>query len=131
MFPIYFSFLLYQIQFELLMQTFELYERMMENNITVDYLEEFKISELLDVIKYSLDFGLNTYMYPEVAMYLDNPSDYVYIFYVSYVAFRIRIDDVQHSISAYALFYENYEEFVELYEEEGIQYIIVNPNQAK
>ena len=118
-------------QFELLMQTFELYERMMENNITVDYLEEFKISELLDVIKYSLDFGLNTYMYPEVAMYLDNPSDYVYIFYVRNAAFRIRIDDVQHSISAYALFYENYEEFVELYEEEGIQYIIVNPNQAK
>ena len=118
-------------QFELLMQTFELYQRMIENNITVDYLEEFAISELLDIMKYSLDFGLNTYMYPEIAMYLDNPSNYVNIFYVRTAAFRIRIDDVQHSISAYSLFYQNYEKFVELYEEEGIQYIIVNSNQAK
>lgn len=48
----------------------------------------------------------NSYFWPEVAMYFKNPERMVGSFYVRTDAFRVRIDDVQHTISGLLAYYK-------------------------
>jgi hypothetical protein len=98
----------YHTYMELLMETFELYDRMMEKNIQVDYLEEFKASYFIDAIFQRADQMLNGYFYPEYAMYLKKPAKILGTFFVRHDGYRIRMDDVQHFIGGYDLYRDDY-----------------------
>ena len=86
--------------FELLMQCYELYERMEKEGININYSKLTK-QDLEKYIKERAYVQLNTYLYPEKAMYLSNPSKYVNTFCIIKSNYRIRIDDIQHSITGY------------------------------
>ena len=89
--------------FELLMQCYELYERMEKAGININYSKLTK-QDLEKYIKERAYVQLNTYLYPEKAMYLSNPSKYVNTFCIIKSNYRIRIDDIQHSITGYYYF---------------------------
>lgn len=95
--------------FEMLLQGFELYHRIVERQITFDYLKEFPYQDLIALIQKKADFQLNSFLFPEMAMYLDNPSKYVHTFFIRNSNFRIRIDDIQHSILGYHFYQKNFD----------------------
>lgn len=99
----------YHTYLELLMATFEVYDRMCENGITV---EDFDLPLFLDTIYTRADRQLNGYFYPEYAMYMANPQRILDTFMVRHDGYRVRIDDVQHNIGGYYLYYKNYDKLV-------------------
>lgn len=104
----------YHTYFELLMATFEVYDRMVERGIEVKYAQtEFDLDYFLKTIYARADRLLNGYFFPEYAMYMQNPQRILNTFMVRHDGYRIRIDDVQHSVGGYYLYYENYEKLVE------------------
>ena len=103
----------YHTYLELLMSTFELYDRMVTHGIRSEYLETtFSLEELLKTIYTRVDRMLNGYFYPEYAMYMANPQRILNTFMVRHDGYRIRIDDVQHNISAFYRYYKNYDKLV-------------------
>ena len=104
----------YHTYFELLMATFEVYDRMVERGIYVEYAEkEFDLDFFLKTIYARADRLLNGYFFPEYAMYMQNPQRILNTFMVRHDGYRVRIDDVQHSVGGYYLYYENYDKLVE------------------
>lgn len=89
------------INLEMIVKCNELYNRMIEKNINVKYTNYFPYDELKELLNARLHFQLNSYLYPEMAMYLSNPSKYCNTFFIRHSDFRIRIDDIQHSILGY------------------------------
>ena len=98
---------------ELLMATFELYDRMITEEISTEYLAQFDEDAFLDTIYTRANRMLNGYFYPEYAMYMENPQKVLGTFMVRHDGYRIRIDDVQHNIGGYFKYYENYDNLVE------------------
>lgn len=76
---------------------------------------EMKIPEWFDtelfykVIEKRVAQGMTGYMYPEVAMYFKAPQTILNGFYIRHHHFRIRIDDVEHSLSGYCAYYKAYD----------------------
>ncbi|MBQ8841671.1 MAG: glycosyl hydrolase family 88 [Ruminiclostridium sp.] len=99
----------YHTYLELLCVTFELYDRIKENDIKVGYLEEFDVKAFVDTIFHRADYMLNGYCYPEYVMYLKYPEKSLGAFFVRHDGYRIRIDDIQHFCGAYYSLYRNYE----------------------
>ena len=99
----------YHTYLELLMATFEVYDRMTENEVQV---EGFDLQAFLDTISVRVDRQLNGYFYPEYAMYMENPQRILNTFMVRHDGYRVRIDDVQHNIGGYYLYAKNYEKLV-------------------
>ncbi len=99
----------YHTYLELLCVTFELYDRIVENKIKVDYLSQFRIEEFIKTLFHRADFMLNGYCYPEYVMYLRYPYKIKGAFFVRHDGYRIRIDDIQHFCGAYYSLYRNYE----------------------
>lgn len=100
----------YHTYLELLMVSFELYDRMKEKNMS---LEGVDIEMFLKTIYARANRMLDGYFYPEYAMYMRNPQRILNTFMVRHDGFRVRIDDVQHNIGGYYLYYKNYEKLVE------------------
>lgn len=96
------------INFEMLLQGFELYNRILDKNLSVKYLEDFPLEYFLQTIKNRANFQLNSYLYPEIAIYLEEPSKYINTFYIRHSNYRIRIDDIQHSILGYYFYTKNF-----------------------
>ena len=94
--------------FEMLMQCFELYKKYIESGYneidgyTIDDLKELILNKSLNL--------LNHYLYPEIAMFMSNPSKYVYTFSVKRDNYRIRIDDIQHSVMGYIAFLNSFDD---------------------
>jgi hypothetical protein len=105
---IYYRVTSYHTYMELLMETFELYDRIVENNIQVDYMEDFEAKYFIDAIFKRADHMLNGYFYPEYAMYLKKPAKILGTFCVRHDGYRIRIDDVQHFMGGYDQYREDY-----------------------
>lgn len=105
---IYYRCTSYHTYMELLMATFELYDRIVEKNIHVHYLEKFDAGYFIDTIFYRADHMLNGYFYPEYAMYLKKPAKVLDTFFVRHDGYRIRIDDVQHFMGGYIQYRDNY-----------------------
>ncbi len=99
----------YHTYLELLMATFEVYDRMQKNNISV---ADFDLPLFLQTIYTRADRQLNGYFYPEYAMYMKNPQRILNTFMVRHDGYRVRIDDVQHNIGGYYLYYKNYKQMV-------------------
>ncbi len=99
----------YHTYLELLCVTFELYDRIITENIKVDYLAEFDVDYFVETIFRRAHYMLNGYSYPEYAMYLRYPEKILGSFFVRHDGYRIRIDDIQHFCGAYYSLYRNYE----------------------
>ncbi len=99
----------YHTYSELLMATFEVYDRMKERNISIEYEKEFDLDFFLKTIYYRFNHMLNGYFFPEYAMYMKNPEKILHSFFVRHDGFRVRIDDNQHNIDGYYQYYKNYE----------------------
>jgi hypothetical protein len=106
----------YHTYMEMLMATFDLYDRILANNIQVGYLEKFQDKYFIDTIFYRADHMLNGYFYPEYAMYLKKPAKILGAFFVRHDGYRIRIDDVQHFVGGYSQYREDYSKLL-LYRE--------------
>lgn len=104
----------YHTYLELLMATFEIYDRMLQNGIDIPYLHNgFDADYFLQTIYKRADHMLNGYFFPEYAMYMENPNRVLDTFMVRHDGYRVRIDDVQHNIGGYYLYYLNYDRLVE------------------
>lgn len=90
---------------EQLMCYFELYDRMQYYDIEVQ--GKFDEAELINSIYARADFMMNARFYPETAMYMDNPSVLMGVVHIREDHFRVQIDDVQHFLGGYQLFYKN------------------------
>lgn len=104
----------YHTHLELLMATFELYMRALERGVRVDYLEDgFQLDQFLKTVNIRTDRMLDGYFYPEYAMYMANPQRILNTFMVRHDGYRVRIDDVQHNIGGFYLYYKNYDKLVD------------------
>lgn len=95
---------------ELLVTGMSIYNKAIENNIDVSFINSKGITNAIDI---RIDYQLNCYFYPEYAMYLDNLETVLYAFFVRGDDYRIRIDDVQHNINAFYMLYQIYDVFKE------------------
>ena len=95
---------------ELLLTTFELYDKMVQHGGTA---AGFETEAFLKAIYNCAEQGLDEYFYPEVAMYMEKPRAIWGAFMVREDSCRVRIDDVQNNIGGYYLYHENYEKLVE------------------
>lgn len=104
----------YHTFLELLMVTFETYERILTENPGLPYLKEFDLPYFLRTIRVRADRMLNGFFFPEYAMYMRCPDKILGSFMVRHDGFRVRIDDVQHNIGGFYLYYKNYSRLLAL-----------------
>lgn len=100
----------YHTYLEMLMAAFEVYERMEERGFSAEGLID--VERLLETIKVRVNRQLNGFFFPEYAMYMRNPARILNAFMVRHDGYRVRIDDVQHNIGGYYLYWKNYEKLV-------------------
>ena len=96
----------YPTNLELLISSFETWQRMVDKGIDTG---DFEVQELLDVISARANRQLSGYFYPELAMYMQNPDRILGSFMMRDSRFRVRIDDVQHNIGGFYLYWKNYD----------------------
>ncbi|MCI8539832.1 MAG: glycosyl hydrolase family 88 [Oscillospiraceae bacterium] len=99
----------YHTYLEMLMATFEVYDRMLQNGFQP---ADFDLQAFLETISTRVNRQLNGYFYPEYAMYMKNPQRILNTFMVRHDGYRIRIDDVQHNIGGFYLYFKNYDKLV-------------------
>ena len=99
----------YHTYLELLMSTFELYDRLVESGGSAD---GFDLRSFFRAIYARADHQLNGFFFPEYAMYMKNPQRILGTFMVRHDGYRVRIDDVQHNIGGYYLYCVNYDKLV-------------------
>jgi len=104
----------YHTFLELLMVTFETYERILTENPGLPYLKEFDLPYFLRTIRVRADRMLNGFFFPEYAMYMRCPDKILGSFMARHDGFRVRIDDVQHNIGGFYLYYKNYSRLLAL-----------------
>lgn len=104
----------YHTFLELLMVTFETYERILAENPGLPYLKEFDLPYFLRTIRVRADRMLNGFFFPEYAMYMRCPDKILGSFMVRHDGFRVRIDDVQHNIGGFYLYYKNHSRLLAL-----------------
>jgi len=95
---------------ELLMAAFELYDRMMDMGASA---AGFDLEAFLACIRERADRQLDGYFYPELAMYMERPQSVLGAFMVRQDDFRVRIDDVQHSLWGCCLYRANYDKLIQ------------------
>lgn len=100
----------YHTYLELLMSTFEVYDRFVQSGGSAD---DFDLGSFLNTIYTRVNRQLDGYFFPEYAMYMRNPQRILDTFMVRHDGYRVRIDDVQHNIGGYYLYYVNYDKLVE------------------
>lgn len=94
----------------------EMYDRLITSGKKCAYLDSFDAKQLLRAVIRRAEYGLNYFMFPEYAMYLKAPETAVYAFAVREDDFRIRIDDIQHFMDGYYMYWKNYD-IIEHYKE--------------
>lgn len=99
----------YPTNLELLISAFETWQRMVDKGIDTG---DFEVKDLLDVISSRANRQLSGYFYPELAMYMANPQRILGSFMMRDDKFRVRIDDVQHNIGGFYLYWKNYDAMV-------------------
>ena len=100
----------YPTNLELLISSFETWQRMVDKGIDTG---DFDVQNLLDAIAARANRQLSGYFYPEQAMYMENPQRILGSFMMRDDKFRVRIDDVQHNIGGFYLYWKNYNAMME------------------
>jgi hypothetical protein len=100
----------YHTYLELLMISWQTYERLLESGLEVAYLKELDVQYFAQTIYKRAFHMLNGYFYPEVAMYMKKPAQSLNTFFVRHDNFRVRIDDIQHFIGGYYYYTVYYEQ---------------------
>jgi len=96
----------YPTNLELLVSAFETWQRMVDKGIDTG---DFEVQGLLDAIAARANRQLSGYFFPEQAMYMANPQRILDAFMMRDDRFRVRIDDVQHNIGGFYLYWKNYD----------------------
>ena len=96
----------YPTNLELLISSFETWQRMVDKGMDTG---DFEVQDLLDAIAARANRQLSGYFYPEQAMYMQNPQRILGSFMMRNDKFRVRIDDVQHNIGGFYLYWKNYD----------------------
>ena len=100
----------YPTNLELLISSFETWQRMVDKGIDTG---DFEVQDLVDAIAARANRQLSGYFYPEQAMYMQNPQRILGSFMMRDDKFRVRIDDVQHNIGGFYLYWKNYDAMIE------------------
>ena len=101
--------MIYPTNLELLLATFESWQRMVDRGADTG---DFEVSRLLRFIYKEAQYQLSGFFFPEYAMYMENPRNVVGSFMARTDDFLVRIDDVQHNIGGYYLYWKNYDKMV-------------------
>lgn len=96
----------YPTNLELLVSAFETWQRMVDKGIDTG---DFNVQDLVDAIAARANRQLSGYFFPEQAMYMANPQRILDSFMMRDDKFRVRIDDVQHNIGGFYLYWKNYD----------------------
>ena len=96
----------YPTNLELLVSSFETWQRMVDKGIDTG---DFKVQDLVDAIAARANRQLSGYFFPEQAMFMANPQRILNSFMMRDDRFRVRIDDVQHNIGGFYLYWKNYD----------------------
>ncbi len=89
--------------------SFELYHRLLQSGKKCEMLREFDGKMLVTAFQHRATWGMNYFIQPEQAMYFSNPRLVLYSHVVREDNFRIRIDDIQHFMGGYYLYWKNYD----------------------
>lgn len=96
----------YPTNLELLISSFETWQRMVDKGMDTG---DFNVQDLVDAIAARANRQLSGFFYPEQAMYMANPQRILGSFMMRDDKFRVRIDDVQHNIGGFYLYWKNYD----------------------
>ena len=88
--------------FEQLLQCYELYNRVLDNEDYAYILDDYNIDKLMTVVKNRRELEVGAIMFPEAAMYTKNPQRYMYLFYLKN-ELETKIDDLGHYINAFKM----------------------------
>ena len=99
----------YHTYLELLAISWQTYQRALESGVDVEGLADFDAVYFAQALYHRASYMLNSYFFPEYAMYMKVPEDALGAFFVRHDSFRIRIDDIQHFIGGYYFFLKNYD----------------------
>lgn len=104
----------YHTYLEFLLVSFETVDLLRQQNPDLPCLKKLNMEAFLRTIYCRADRMLNGYFFPETAMYMKHPRTVLDTFMVRHDGFRVRIDDVQHNICGYYMYWKNYDRMVEL-----------------
>jgi len=103
------------VDVELMINAFIMYDRIKTEGIQVDFMEQFDEKEYIKTLVNRLDYNLNAFAEPELAMYFEYPRTVLNAFLIRSDAFRSRIDDTQHYIGGYCLYVDYADRIMEYY----------------
>lgn len=86
-------------QFELMMAAEKMIYRLQRDKKHAHLLKKFDQDRFYDELHKRAHHLLNSYIWPEFAMYFKHPRNIVGAFFIRRHGFRVRIDDVQHYLS--------------------------------
>ncbi len=89
---------------ELMMAADTMLERMKSMPEMSDLLSKVPLDDFYAAMESRAKNLLNGYFYPELAMFFKNPRSIVGSFFIRHHAFRVRIDDVEHFLSAFVAY---------------------------
>lgn len=92
------------VRLELLLSTYKSYNYVLSNKPNSDAIKNFDISSLKESIEITLEVLFNYYISEEVAMYMKEPHKILSGFHDINSNFRMRIDDIQHSLIGLILY---------------------------
>src|SRR5699024_694144 len=93
---------------EMLMAGYNMVELMKEKGLEDLIQEHLDEKYFKETIEKRADYQRTGYFYPEVAMYFKNPESILGSFFIKHHGYRVRIDDVQHYISGYIKYLNNF-----------------------
>ena len=105
----------YHTYLELLVISWQTYERWLESGVEVPYMDDFDVAQFAQTIYRRARHMLNGFFYPELAMYMKYPGQITDGFMVRHHSFRTRIDDVQHFIGGcyyYTIYYDKIKKYL-------------------
>ena len=94
---------------ELLMASYDMYERLLLSGQEIAYFDEFNEDAFIETIFHRSDLALAGYFYPEYAIYMADPPRIMDVVFIRNDSFRVRIDDVQHFVGGYHQILQKYE----------------------